>query len=148
MIFNNVEVGYGFAYFSSNVSAENIIDRSCYWDNSLGSSLDYVKDSDEIKDEFGNHLDTNLNDFEQAVYQVTDYSKPEIREVCKEDWETKKIVCEDETYYPYTKNETGRMISVTVGKHEQNIYDLIEENNLLKDLIANLTQRIEVLEKK
>jgi len=128
LIFNTNLTGNGIAWFSNNLSAQNLIDRSWYWDNKLGSSLSFVKDSKSISS------DKDLNNFEQANYQVTDFSRPveeeyEI-EICEEDEETEKIICHNETktrtIYPYTKTETGRLVSAVIGKHEQNIYDLLQ----------------------
>jgi hypothetical protein len=133
-------------YFIGNVSADNLIDRSWYWDKSIGNSLDYVKDSDELKSDGIGFDDTKLNDFEKTTYQVTDFSRPieekyEV-EVCKEviinetSGET-NVNCYNEpkirTIYPYTKNETGRLISAVIGKHEQNIFDLLQKVTILED---------------
>jgi len=130
--------GNGIAWFSSDVSAHNLIDRSWYWDDNLGSSLDYVKDSKTI------NLDKDLPSFEQATYQVTDFSRPVENEVTEEFCSINsedKVVCKNETrietIYPYKIEETGRLVSATIGKHEQNIYDLLKrletaENKLNK----------------
>lgn len=133
------EVGDGIVYVDTNLSAENLIDRSWYWDKSLGNSLDFIKDTDELKID-GKHDDTKLNDFEKAVYSVTDFSKFETRKICanvsfpNEKGQEQEIEeCWDETYYPYKKNETGRLVSATVGKHEQNLYDLNQKIEKTKE---------------
>lgn len=122
LIFNTNNTGNGIAWFSNNISAQNLIDRSWYWDKSLGNSLDYVKDSDEISS------DKDLYNFEKAVYLVTDFNN------C---WEVidKKT---NETYMECgTKEEVGRLVSATIGKHEQNIYDLKEELELYKTCLIS-----------
>lgn len=142
----------GITWFSANISAFNVIDRSWYWDKRLGSSLNYIKDSDELKTN-GEFDDTKLNDFEQAVYKVVDYSRPEIEsyevEICEPEVINGESVGDDicrtetkqRTIYPYTKEETGRSISVVAGKHEQAIYELLKK-------IEDLEARIALLESK
>jgi len=97
-----------------------------------------VKDSKTI------NLDKDLPSFEQATYQVTDFSRPVENEVTEEFCSINsedKVVCKNETrietIYPYKIEETGRLVSATIGKHEQNIYDLLKrletaENKLNK----------------
>ena len=107
MIFeSNSTTQNSIAIFSSNVSVQNIIDRSWYWDNKLGNSLDFVKDSQSI------NSDKDLHPFEQATYQITDKSRPvNISygvEVCEE--EVTVEICEykeDGKDYIYVcKNQT------------------------------------------
>ena len=135
------ESGNGIVYVDTNISVENLIDRSWYWDKSLGNSLDFVKDTDELKNKKGKHDDTKLNEFEKATYMVVDFDRP-VNEsykvwVCDE----KEINCYNETrikiIYPYRKMETGRLVSATIGKHEQNIYDLKQENNAFKSCLLS-----------
>ena len=116
---------------------------------------DYVRDSDELKDLSGKFDDSKLHDFEKVTYKVTDKSRPVNEtyqfEICEEVEEKGEIIekCHNETgqrvIYPYTTTETGRLVSATVGKHEQNIYDLKEiittqqtEIDLLKSELCKL----------
>ena len=201
------ESGNGIVYVDTNLSAFNLIDRTIFWEKSLGSSLDYVKDSDDYKNDLETGWDdTKLSLFEQATYPVTDFDKPvnesyevevcetlmeevcqniisyelqgqyyqqvnntvcgqnpqqdcsqqrcyykevynkEIllgyEEVCESYCIDKKPICNNETryniIYPYKKNETGRLVSAVIGKHEQNIFDLIQENILMKSSLCKL----------
>lgn len=134
----------GIGYFTGGISVESITDRSSYWNKSLGNSLDYVQDSDSIKNELtGRFDDTLLNDFDKSTYLITDKDRPVNESFECEQWdiETEKVIksiCY-RIIYPFTKEETGRSISAVIGKHEQNIYDLNEliveqqtEINMLK----------------
>ena len=212
------ESGNGIVFVDTNLSALNLIDRTIFWDKSLGSSLDYVKDSDNYKNDLGTGWDdTKLSLFEQATYPITDFSRPvnesyevevcevpteeicnnEIigfklqgeyyqpitelvcreysqtdceeqcgykevynngallgyKEVCGEVCVDKEPVCNNETnyriIYPYKKNDTGRLVSAVIGKHEQNIFDLkqivYQQNNtinLMKSSLCNLGEII------
>lgn len=167
MIFNTNYSGVQtIAYFTNNLSAENLIDRSWYWNKDLGNALDYIS----------NDLTTSkdLPDFEKTNLVVTDYSRKNITQIPYENCtttfipavydtisienenpllpndtidiviqnETKIIECQklyyNETSYPYTTDVTGRVISVSIGKHEQAIYELNQKIEALEQRVAQL----------
>ncbi len=158
MLFTCNETNNGICYFTSNISVENLIDRSWYWDENLGNALDYIKDSNELK------TDEDLPDFEKTTYPITDKDRPVITtkeyENCTttyidaiydpenesiilinaSEYEECNTIFRNKTTYPYKLNETGRVISVSIGKHEQAIYELNEK-------IKDLERRIIELEK-
>ncbi|MFW5889074.1 MAG: hypothetical protein ACOCUD_01705 [Bacillota bacterium] len=132
-------------YVSGNFSAENVYDRSYHFEKEkMGSALDYLSNSEKLCPN-GKCSDENLYEFEKVKVNITDKSRPEIIEKCrivkfwdnKEKKEKEKKVCEYVTTYPYEKEVTMRSISVVIGKHEQALYEIKEENDLLKLELCN-----------
>lgn len=174
LVFDTNLTGNGEAYFSGVVNALNFTDRTVFWDESRGSSLDAVKDSRELRNADGSENDSLLDDFDRVTYLVVDRDRPvnqsyrkivsnQIFNQSRLDYcmtiRNDQEFCDTLSYetvetevtayrivYPYQKEMVGRSMSSVIGKHEQNIYDLIQLGLEKDDLIANLSARLEIQE--
>jgi len=131
-------------YVSANVSATGYNERTSVYDKLLGNALDRIYDSDEVKNPDGsiNHL---LLDGGRS-YEVTDYSRPEIRiievEIFDETLGKNQTIEIEQTYYPYQKTVYDMSRSQQINKHEQAIYELKQENQMLKAELAKLKEAV------
>lgn len=138
LIFNTSVVGSGIAYFSNNVSATGYITRTTIYDKERGDALDWVKDSSRLTDAKG--ID-HTQFYGYTKYNVTDYSKPIIEEVCKETTDEKGLLiikCEKETTY-LKKEEEGVLLDEEIAMLTQSVYELKKQNEFLQEQINNLT---------
>jgi hypothetical protein len=137
-IFNTSAVGSGIAYFSNNVSATGYITRTTIYDKKRGNALDWIKDSSKLTDVKG--ID-HTQFYGYTKYNVTDYSKPIIEEVCKETTDEKGLLiikCENETTY-LKKEEEGILLDEEIAMLTQSVYELKKQNEFLQEQINNLT---------
>ena len=137
-IFNTNAVGSGLAYFSNNVSATGYITRTTIYDKDKGNALDWVKDSSQLKEAKG--ID-HTQFYGYTKYNVTDYSKPSIKEICKEVENEKGLLiteCENQTTYG-TKEEEGVLLDEEIAMLTQAVYELKQQNQFLQEQINNLT---------
>ena len=137
MIFNSSASGSGLAYFSDNVSATGFVTRTSVYDKDEGSALDQIKDADSLV-----KLDGEIShkDFYGYVkFNVTDFSKPEIRRVCdNETFSPEENKCWDETYYPHEKIEEGVDLGKEIDVLRQAVYELKIRNEELEARISAL----------
>ena len=111
----------GVHYFQGDVSANDLIDRSVYWNESLGSALESSYDTKLIE------TDDDLPDFEKVTYEVTDFDRPynwtRVEEECGGEGNCYNVTKSD-IIYPYKKNETGRLISAVVARNTQALHEI------------------------
>jgi len=103
-------------YSQGNVSATGYITRTSVFDKSQGSALALIKDADDLKT--NDEIDHSKFYGYAGEFEVTDYSRPETREVCNGE------ECSDETYYPYTKIEEGVSLDAEIDLLRQAVYEL------------------------
>jgi len=123
-------------YASGNVSATGFITRTSIFDKSV-SAFDYIKDADYYKND-----DKIVHNkfYGYRSWEVNDTSKPVIiekeEEVCQFDFEKEERVCNLEMVevvtYPHMKIEEGVELGAEIDLLRQGLFELKEENNLLK----------------
>jgi len=128
----------------ADVWAKDFIQKSQVFDTSLGSALDLFKDTNDYK--------TNgvLNKSLHYAYhegETTDYSRPEYNQECFisnfTDETYGKEICVNKTIYPYTIISEGLDIGKQIATLEQGIYELKQENQMLKDALCTLDNKFE-----
>ena len=100
---DSIGASYISIYASKNISATGYITRTSVYDKSQGNALDKVKDADNLKT--AGEIDHSKS-YGYVSYEVTDFSRPEVKQSCFVYEETGMEYCEDVAYYPYNPSLT------------------------------------------
>jgi len=135
-------IGDSYAGVTGNISATGYIERTSKWDKSK-DVWNYIKDSDYYLKE--GKIDHKKYYGYAGSFNVTDYSRP-----VKEEYQEKKceeisvgdktsepiVECINVTkireIYPYTIQEEGVLLDKEIDLLRQGVYELKQENDLLK----------------
>lgn len=130
------------AYFSGEISATGYNTRTNVYDKSRGKALDFIKDSDYYLTD--GEID-HTKFYGYTTSEVTDYDRPII---VKENYtyfgdDANEItVYYDKTTYPYKKIEEGVSLGSEISVLRQAVFELKQENQTLKDEIAEIKAAI------
>lgn len=135
---------YGNLYVTGWVSGQDIIDRSSFYDKDLyGRALDYLQDSAntikvnaEGEKEYNHEADPS---FIQRWITVEDHDKYTEEEVWNDELEMYEIVHVYETH-----EELGSSLSAKLAWLAQCVFELKQENQVLKEELARLKAAVGV----
>ncbi|KKL61724.1 hypothetical protein LCGC14_2192430, partial [marine sediment metagenome] len=125
------------AFFSSQISATGYITRTSIWEQSWGSVWDYIKPNTQLKNQISGKINHELMtpNVITHTYQEKVGETSNITTIQSIDAETNKTITEtvNMTILIYqTKQVEGVLLDDLIAKHEQALYELKQDNDLLK----------------